>query len=149
MSDDREITTNKIMDKLIPCKDDFKRMLDLSPDETKAIVHTKPVFPYSREQVENMTHKEYLEAFAKWGQDRYGAMKAEELDEDTMYRRFRDWNLKCLNDLYEDVFEDVAWLCDLIANGRIRNMDMQSTATFQTSGIYFDEDRQLVIYNRR
>ena len=149
MSDDREITTNKIMTKLIPCKDDFKRMLAYSPDETKAIVHKKPMFPYSREQVEDMTKAEYREAFAKWENDRYGVLKDEELDEDTMYERFRDWNLKCMNDMYDHVFEDFAWLCDLIANGRLRNMDMKSTATFQTSGLYFNEDKQMVIYNGR
>ena len=148
MTDDREIATEKIMN-LIPCIHEFKRMLDLSPNEMKAIVRKKPVFPYSRERVENMTKSEYREAFAKWENDRYGVPKDDDSDEDTMYQRFRDWNLKCLNDMYEDEFEHLDWLCDRIAKGKVRNMDMESTACFDTMGIYFNEDRQLVVYNGR
>jgi len=148
MTDDRESAIEKIM-KLIPCIHEFKRMLDFSPREIKAIVRKRPVFPYSREQVENMTKAEYREAFAKWENDRYGVPKDDDSDEGTMYRRFRDWNLKCLNDMYEDEFEHLDWLCDRIAKGKVHNMDMESTACFQAAGIYFNEDKELVVYNGR
>jgi hypothetical protein len=148
MSDDREFAKEEFM-KLIPCMHEFRRMLDLSPREIKAIVRKKPVFPYSREQVENMTKAEYRQAFAKWENDRYGDSKDEELDEGTMYQRFRDWNLKCLNDMYEDDMEHLEWLCDKIAKGNVRNMDMESTACFHARGVYFNEDKELVVYNGR
>jgi hypothetical protein len=148
MTDDREIAIDKIM-KLVPCKDQFERMLGLSPSETKAIVRKRPVFPYSREQVENMTKAEYREAFAKWENDRYGVPKDDDSDEDTMYQRFREWNLKCLNDMYEDEFEHLEWLCDRIANKKVRNLDMEDCGEFLTGGIYFNEDKELVVYNGR
>lgn len=144
---DREITIEKIMSTLIPCTHQFQRMLELSPDETKEIVRTKPVFRYSREQIEDMSKEEYRAAMAKWENDRYGPFK-EEMDKDTMYQKFYDWNLKCLNDMYEDELEHLDWLCDTIAKGRVCNMDMESTAAFRTSGIYFNADKQVVVYNQ-
>ena len=126
---------------LIPHKHDFERIMDLSPDEMKEIVRTKPVFPYSREQVENMTRAEYRNAFAKWENARYGMLK-DEPDKDTMYQKFREWNLKCLNDMYDDELEHLNWLCDKIAKGKVRNMDMESTA-----GIYFNAEKQIVVYH--
>ena len=148
MTDDREIVTENMM-KLIPCIHEFRRMLELSPDKTKAIVRKRPVFPYSREHVENMTKAEYREAFAKWENDRYGVPKDDDSDEDTMYQRFREWNLKCLNDMYEDDFEHLEWLCDRIANKKVRNLDMEDCGEFLTEGIYFNEDKELVVYNGR
>jgi hypothetical protein len=123
-------------------------MLELSPDETKEIIRTKPVFPYSREQVENMTKADYRKAFAKWEQDRYGPFK-EEMDKDTMYQKFYDWNRMCLNDTYEDELEHLSWLCDKIANGEVRNMDMESTAACRTTGIYFNAEKRLMIISSR
>jgi hypothetical protein len=145
--DDREIAKDKFM-KLIPCIHEFERMLELSPVETNAIVRKKPVFPYSREQVENMTKAEYRAAFAKWENDRYGPSKDDKSDNDTKYQKFREWNLKCLNDMYEDEMEYLGWLCNWIANGKVRNMDMESTEAINTAGIYFNEDKQIVLYNQ-
>jgi len=145
---DREEAKAKAM-KLIPCEEEFRRMLDLSPREIKAIVRKRPVFPYSREQVENMTKAEYREAFAKWENDRYGVPKDDDSDEDTMYQRFRDWNLKCLNEMYEDEMEHLEWLCEWIAKGKVRNMDMEFCSEFRSQGLYFNEDKKLVIYNGR
>jgi len=148
MSDPREDTKKKFMER-IPCIHEFGRMLAYSPEETNAIVRTKPVFPYSREQVEDMSKAEYRAAMAKWEQDRYGPFKDDESDIDTKYQKFREWNFKCVNDMYEDEMEHLDWLCDLIAKGKVHNMDMESTAAFHTGGIYFNADREIVIYNQR
>jgi len=150
MSDSREIAIDKIM-KLVPCKGQFERMVDLSPSEMKAIVRTKPRFPYTREQVDDMNYEEYCEAFAKWDHDRYGygVPTIDEMDEETMYQKFRDWNLKCVNNMCEDEFEHLEWLCEWIAKGNVRNMDMEDCGEFHTAGIYFNNDKKLVIYNGR
>jgi hypothetical protein len=148
MSDEREDTKEKFM-KLIPCIHEFGRMLVYSPEETNAIIRTKPVFPYSREHVENMTKAEYRAAFAKWEQDRYGPFKDDESDIDTKYQKFREWNFKCVNDMYEDEMEHLDWMCDWIAKGKICNMDMESTAAFDTSGLYFNAENKLVVYHQR
>jgi hypothetical protein len=145
--DDREFAKEKFM-KLIPCIHEFERMLAYSPDETKAIIRTKPVFPYSREQVEDMSKAEYRKALAKWEEDRYGPFKDDESDNDTKYQKFREWNFKCLNEMYEDELEHLDWMCDWIAKSKVRNMDMESTAAFHTAGIYFNAEKQLVIYNQ-
>lgn len=144
--DDREIAKEKFM-KLIPCSHEFERMLALSPHETKEIIRTKPMFPYSREQVEDMSKEEYRKAFAKWENDRYGIPKDDASDNDTKYQRFREWNLKCLNEMYEDEMEHLEWMCHWIAKGKVRNMDMESTACFHTAGIYFNAEKDLVVYN--
>jgi hypothetical protein len=146
--DDREITKKKFM-KLIPCIHEFGRMLAYSPEETNAIIRTKPVFPYSRERIENMSKAEYRAAMAKWEKDRYGPFKDDESDIDTKYQKFREWNFKCVNDMYEDEMEHLDWLCDLIAKGKVRNMDMESTAAFHTGGMYFNAENQLVVYHQR
>jgi hypothetical protein len=148
MSDPREDAIKEII-KVIPCIHQLQRMLELSPEETNAIIRTKPMFPYSRERIENMSKAEYRAAMAKWEQDRYGPFKDDESDIDTKYQKFREWNFKCVNDMYEDELEHLSWLCDLIAKGKIRNMDMESTAAFHTGGIYFNADREIVIYNQR
>ena len=140
-----DITIMKAM-KLIPCEHEFERMWELSQDDMKEIVRTKPVFPYSREQIENMTKEKYRVVCAKWESIRYGVSK-DESDKDTMYKKFREWNLKCLNEMYEDDMEHLSWLCDWIAKGKVRNMDMESTAAFHTAGIYFNAEKQLVVYN--
>jgi hypothetical protein len=147
MSEPREDTMKKFMN-LIPCEHQFQRMLELSPEETNAIIRTKPVFPYSRERIEDMSKAEYREAMAKWEKDRYGPFKDDESDIDTKYQKFREWNFKCVNDMYEDEMEHLDWLCDWIAKGRVCNMDMESTAAFHTSGLYFNAEKQLVIYNQ-
>lgn len=146
MSEPREDTMKKFMN-LIPCEHQVGRMLVYSPEETNAIIRTKPVFPYSRERIEDMSKAEYRAAMAKWEKDRYGPFKDDESDIDTKYQKFREWNFKCVNDMYEDEMEHLDWLCDWIAKGRVCNMDMESTAAFHTSGIYFNAEKQLVIYN--
>jgi hypothetical protein len=145
--DDREITKKKF-EEWLPCIHEFGRMLAYSPEETNAIIRTKPVFPYSREQIEDMSKEDYRKAFAKWEQDRYGPFKDDESDIDTKYQKFREWNFKCVNDMYEDEMEHLDWLCDWIAKGKICNMDMESTAAFRTAGIYFNAEKQIVIYNQ-
>jgi hypothetical protein len=134
--------------KLIPQKDDFERMLVYSPEDTKAIIRTKPVFPYSRERIEDMSKAEYREAMAKWEKDRYGPFKDDESDIDTMYEKFYDWNLMCLKNMYEDELEHLNWLCNWIAKGKVCNMDMESSAAFRTAGIYFNADKHIVVYNQ-
>jgi len=147
MCEDREDIIRTAM-KLIPQKDDFERMLVYSPEDTKAIIRTKPVFPYSRERIEDMSKAEYREAMAKWEKDRYGPFKDDESDIDTMYEKFYDWNLMCLKNMYEDELEHLNWLCNWIAKGKVCNMDMESSAAFRTAGIYFNADKHIVVYNQ-
>ena len=139
----------KRAEKFFPSKDDFDRMLYHSPDKMKAIVCDKPTFPYSREQVEDMTKEEYRKAFAKWENDRYGPPKIDDSSLDAMYQKFREWNLKCVNDMYEDEMEHLDWLCDWIAKGKVRNMDMESCGEYHTEGFYFNAAKRLVIYSGR
>lgn len=135
-----EITIMKAM-KLIPCEHEFERLWELSQDDMKAIIGPKPVAPYSIEDIYKMTEMESRLAFIKIREYR------DAISNDVMYEKFRNWNLKCLNEMYEDDMEHLDWLCDWIAKGKVRNMDMESTAAFHTAGIYFNAEKQLVVYN--
>jgi len=73
----------------------------------------------------------------------------EEEWERARYTEFRDWNVECLFNLYEDEREPMEWLCDWISKGKVRNMDMEHCGEFPSMGIYFDEKKRLVIYNGR
>ena len=65
------------------------------------------------------------------------------------YDKFVEWNRKCLDEMYEDDMEHLEWLCEWIAKGKVRNMDMEFCSEFRSQGLYFNENRQLVIYNGR
>jgi hypothetical protein len=49
----------------------------------------------------------------------------------------------------DDELEHLGWMCDEIAQGKVRNIDMESCGQFLTQGLYFNEDSVLVIYNGR
>ena len=141
---DREEAKAKAM-KLIPCEGEFDRMVGLCPDEYEDMLNEKPVFPYSQDEVAKMTKEEYRAAFNKW--------ECETADHYVHFRfsydKFVEWNRTCLNEMYEDDMEHLEWLCEWIAKGNVRNMDMESCGEFHTAGIYFNNDKKLVIYNGR
>jgi len=141
---DREKAKAKAM-KLIPCEEEFGRMTDLHPDRYETMLSYKPVFPYSQEEVAKMTKEEYRAAFNKW--------ECETADHYVHFRfsydKFVEWNQKCLDEMYEDEMEHLEWLCEWIAMGKVRNMDMEFCSEFRSQGLYFNEDRQLVVYNGR
>jgi hypothetical protein len=141
---DREEAKAKAM-KLIPSEDQFGRMTDLRPDDYEAMLNDKPEFPYSQEEVAKMTKEEYRTAFITWEcktADHYVHLRFS-------YDKFVEWNQKCLDEMYEDDMEHLEWLCEWIAKGNVRNMDMECCGEFHTDGIYFNEDKKLVIYNGR
>ena len=141
---DREEAKAKAM-KLIPCEEEFGRMTELCPDEYEDMQNEKPVFPYSQDEVAKMTKEEYRAAFNKWEcetADHYVHCRFS-------YDKFVEWNQKCLNEMYEDDMEHLEWLCEWIAKGNVRNMDMESCGEFHTAGLYFNDDKKLVIYNGR
>ena len=141
---DREEAKAKAM-KLIPCEEEFGRMTDFHPDDYEAMLNNKPEFPYSQEEVVKMSKEEYRTAFIKWEcqtADHYIHFRFS-------YDKFVEWNRKCFNEMYEDDMEHLEWLCEWIAKGNVRNMDMESCGEFHTAGLYFNEDKKLVIYNGR
>jgi len=145
MSDFREIAIDKIMKKSVLCEGDFGRMTELRSDEYEEMENEKPVFPYSQDEVAKMTKEEYRAAFNKWEcetADHYVHCRFS-------YDKFEAWNRKCLNEMSDDDFRGVLWLCAFIAKGNVRNMDMESCGEFHTAGIYFNNDKKLVIYNGR
>jgi hypothetical protein len=137
----------KIM-KLVPHNNEFGRMLDLSPKDFKLIVGEKPAFPYSREEEDEMMKdeekmkKEYKATVMVWEDELLTwALYA--------YKKFVEWNRKCLDLMDDDELEHLGWMCDCIAQRKVRNMDMESCGQFRTEGLYFNEDSVLVIYNGR
>jgi hypothetical protein len=145
MSDyDPEVAQKKIL-KMIPCKDEFGRMVDLCPEDYEDILKEKLVFPYSQGEVIEMTKEEYKAAFTKWERETAEDYK----NFNYSYEQFIQWNQNCILNLCEDELEHLNWLCDWIAKGKVRNVDMESCGEFQTQGVYFNKDKKLVIYNGR
>ena len=137
MSDyDREEEQKKIM-KMIPCEDEFKRMMDLCPRDYEDILKEKLVFPYSQGEVIEMTKEEYKAAFTNWERK----IKEDCENFSYSYDKFVQWNKNCILNLCEDELEHLDWLCDWIAKGKVRNVDMESCGEFTTEGIYFNKNK--------
>ena len=134
----------KIME-FIPDMDEFEHMMKLAPDDFVGMtdVGPRPVFPYSREDVEKMTKEEYRVAFAKWENERY------ERWEDNKYYSFRDCNSDWLNDIDVQKVMELYQLCQRIKRREVSYMDIGSGVHFEAKGIYFNKDKKLVIYNGR
>jgi len=129
--------------KFIPSVAEFGRMLDISHPAFEYIVGPKPVFPYSQEDATMMHKEEYKMKFAHWEGD-------VRIWEKNGYDKFRRWNLYCLTETDADrELHHLQWLCNRIANKKVCNMDMEFVDPFQTAGIYFDKNRNLVVYNGR
>ena len=140
MSDyDPEVAQKKIL-KMIPCKDEFGRMVDLCPEDYEDVLKEKLEFPYSQGELMEMSKEEYKAAFTNWER---------KIAEDYSYDLFVQWNQNCILNLCEDELEHLNWLCDWIAKGKVRNVDMECCGEFQTQGVYFNKDKKLVIYNGR
>ena len=75
--------------------------------------------------------------------------RLEEEWERARYEEFREWNEKCLFNLYEDEREHIEWLYEWIEEGKVRNMDMEGCNAFRSMGIYFDKKMRLVVFNGR
>jgi hypothetical protein len=75
--------------------------------------------------------------------------RLEEEWERARYEEFREWNDKCLHNLYEDEREHIEWLYEWIEQGKVRNMDMEGCNAFRSMGIYFDKKMRLVVFNGR
>jgi hypothetical protein len=143
-NNDREKAQKKIL-KMIPHKEEFERMMDLCPRDYENILKEKLEFPYSQSEVMEMTKEEYKAAFTNWER------KITEDYENFSYTYdlFVQWNKTCVLNLCEDELEHLELLCEWIAKGNVRNMDMESCGEFHTAGLYFNKDKKLVIYNGR
>jgi len=139
----KDIKMNKIMTFVVSTKNDFERMLDISAKDLEAIIGKKPVFPYSRADVEKMTREEHRAAIAKWEHETYTVWEIQ------AYNTFNKWNSECLLATCEDQLDHLEWLCDSIAARKVAIMDMEHCGEFQAQGIYFNKNRKLVIYNGR
>jgi hypothetical protein len=141
---DREEAQKKIL-KMIPCEEEFKRMMDLCPRDYEDILKEKLEFPYSQSEIIEMTKEEYKAAFTNWERK----IKEDCENFSYSYDKFVQWNKNCILNLCEDELEHLDWLCEWIAKGRVRNVDMESCGEFSTEGIYFNKDKKLVIFNGR
>lgn len=138
---DREEAQKKIL-KMIPCDYEFDRMVDLALKDIEGIVGPKPVFKCSQIEAIKMDREDYKKKFVKWSSDSADWQLS-------AYDKFVEWNKNCVLKLCEDELEHLDWLCEWIAENRVRNMDMECCGEFHTLGIYFNKDKKLVIFNGR
>lgn len=141
---DPEVAQKKIL-KMIPCEEEFKRMLDLCPEDYEDILSEKLVFPYSQAELMEMSKDEYEAAFTNWERK----IAEDSRNFSYCYYQFVQWNKNCVLNLCEDELEHLDWLCDWIAKDKVCNVDMEDCGEFQTAGIYFNKNKKLVIFNGR
>jgi hypothetical protein len=65
------------------------------------------------------------------------------------YNDFIDWNIKCVMEYSEDDYNFLAKLCEKIRISQIGQMDMESCAVWDSSGIFFNKQKNLIIYHPR
>lgn len=128
--------------KMIPCEDEFWRMMELSPKRMERIVDRKPVLEYSQADIINMSKEEYKEKFLKWSSDSADWQLS-------AYEKFVEWNRNCILEMGEDDRKHLAWFCRRILKWEVINLDMEACCEFGTVGIYFNSLKQLVVYNGR
>lgn len=134
-----EVARKNIL-KMIPGEYEFDRMVELALKDIERIVGPKPVFEHSQLEAIKMSKEDYKEKFIKWSSDSADWQLS-------AYDKFVEWNQNCILNLCEDELKHLDWLCDWIAENRVRNVDMENCGEFSTDGVYFNKDKKLVIYN--
>jgi hypothetical protein len=68
---------------------------------------------------------------------------------DETYDDFLQWNIKCIMEYSDDDYNFLVKLCEKIGIDKIGQMDMESCVVWDSSGIFFNKNKKLVIYNPR
>jgi hypothetical protein len=82
----------------------------------------------------------------------YGRMIAEEcsgIDETLSYNEFLDWNISCIMEYSDEDFNFLVKLCSKIGCNQICQMDMESCVVWDSSGVFFNKEKNIVIYHPR
>ena len=85
----------------------------------------------------------------KYDYDRMVAYDCEGIKEGESYDDFLDWNIKCIMECSEEDYNFIAKLCSKIAIKQINQMDMESCVVWDSSGVFFNKQKNLVIYHPR
>ena len=85
----------------------------------------------------------------KYDYDRMDGNECDGIDANKSYNDFLEWNIKCIIECSEDDYNFIAKLCSKIANKQINQMDMESCIVWDSSGIFFNKEKNLVIYHPR
>lgn len=95
--------------------------------------------------------KELLKKFIPniYDYDRMNRNDCDGIDVNESYNIFLEWNLKCIMECSEDDFNFINKLCSKIAIKQINQMDMESCIVWDSSGIFFNKEKNLVIYHPR
>ena len=81
--------------------------------------------------------------------DRMIAYNCEGINEHESYDDFYDWNIKCILECSDEDYNFIAKLCSKISNKQINQMDMESCVVWDSDGVFFNKQKNLVIYHPR
>jgi len=65
------------------------------------------------------------------------------------YSEFIEHNKTCYKNLSQGEISTLYGILNMIERSTLRLVDMESTSSFEAAGFYFDDDKQLVIWNDR
>ena len=81
--------------------------------------------------------------------ERMVAMHCTAIHLNNSYGQFVEWNLKCLCALPTEDLVFFRHLCNKIMRREIGQMDMENCVVFQTSSVFFDVEKRIVVVNPR
>jgi hypothetical protein len=95
--------------------------------------------------------EELLQKFIpnKYDYDRMDGYNCDGIEEGESYDDFLEWNIKCIIECSEDDYNFIAKLCSKISSKQIGQMDMESCVVWESDGIFFNKQKNIVIYHPR
>lgn len=101
-----------------------------------------------------MSDQDYIDILMKNIVDKYDYERMFEddfsrIDKNLSYDGFVNWNKKCINESSNDDKLFFVMICKKINNKELGQMDMESCVVFDSSNVYFDKNKKLIIVNPR
>ena len=85
----------------------------------------------------------------KYEYDRMYENNCKSINKNLSYNEFLAWNITCINELTDDDKLLLQLLCNKILNNKMKQMDLESCAVFESHSLFYDTNKNLVIVNPR
>ena len=86
---------------------------------------------------------------SKYDYDRMIAEGCKGINQKESYNDFLEWNSKCIIECSDDDYNFIEKLCSRIGINKISQMDMECCTIWDSSGIFFNKQKNIVIYHPR
>jgi hypothetical protein len=65
------------------------------------------------------------------------------------FNEFVDFNFRCYTSAQQEERDFISMLCKNIKDGRVGLTDLENCVEFRAYGVYFNENRKIIIFNQR